>query len=409
MKLGSCLVEDLVLQDQGLAHGAPKFARRVPRSALPRSEQVTNIGAMRFDRAALSSLVLLAFALSGAPACSSSSSSSGDAGGGDAAVVDGGGGDGESDAGATWSKVAFDGSIVASIASDPKHPSTVFVGLATGGAEKGAHRSTDGGKTWSKLGGGLPDLSTSLVAVSPVDGSVIANPGASGLWRSTNGGDTWSQAAVDPGSVNGILHHPSSGTVWAVTSTDGVYRSPDNGATWVKATNTNLQINQYALGPLAYDGAKLYLATEAKGVWVSTDGGDSWAQAASAGLPNGASGGAMLNIVASPTRPGVVFLQTNGGGIFRSNDSGASFTKLDPGPNRTRYAALRLDPSSSSTLLVSADETNGGAGGLLRSADDGAKWVAIGPDSQSVVAVEVATDGVTYAGTTGQGVWRLPK
>ena len=41
-----------------------------------------------------------------------------------------------------------------------------------------------------------------------------------------------------------------------------------------------------------------------------------------------------------------LFVQTNGGGIYRSADSAASFTKLDTGANRTRYAGLRLDPTS---------------------------------------------------------------
>jgi hypothetical protein len=368
---------------------------------------------MRFHRV-FSSLVVLAstLALAGMPACGSSSSSSAGDAGSDAGTIDSGGGadaggDASADAGATWSKVAFDGSVVASIASDPKKPATVFVGLGPGGAEKGVHRSTDGGKTWSKLGGGLPDQSTSLVAVSPVDGSVIANPGTSGLWRSTNGGDAWTQAAAAPGSVNGLVHHPTSGVAWTVNSTDGVYRSPDNGASWTKTTNTNLDVNQYALGPLAYDGAKLYLATEAKGVWVSTDAGDSWTKAASAGLPDGAGGGAMIAIVASSSRANVVLVQTLGGGLFRSTDGGASFTKLDTGAERSRYAGLRLDPASSKTILVGADDTNGGSGGLLRSTDDGATWAPFGPAREAVIAVDVATDATTYAGTTGQGLWRL--
>jgi hypothetical protein len=307
---------------------------------------------------------------------------------------------------AAWTQLGFEGSIVATIAIDPTAPSTVFIGLAAGSADSGVHRSQDGGETWTKLGGGLPDEFTGQVAVDPQGGSVLANPGAAGIYRSLDGGDTWSQSVAHPGGVNGFLHHPTSQTVWTVTSQQGAFRSMDDGATWQQAANAGLPLNQFTLGPLAYDGAQLYLGTDGQGIYVSTDDGDSWTKAPSAGLPDAPSGGSMLNIAASPTVAGVLYVQTLTAGIFRSDDGAASFTELDTAPNRTRYAGLRIAPGATSTIYVSTDETQGGAGGLLRSTDDGQSWEVFGPAMQPAGVVDVAPDGTVFAGTIGHGVWR---
>ena len=354
-------------------------------------------------RLSCKALLLAAFTSTAALACGSSSTTNDSTADAAAPALP------ESEAGAphAWSQTGLDGDIVNTVAIDPKAPTRIYLSLSAGSADKGFRRSKDGGQTWTKIAGGLPDDFSGAIAVHPQLGTVLANPGVQGIWRSTDGGDSWTKSNDDPGGVNAFLFHPTKSTAWTVTSQQGVFRSIDGGASFTKTPNTGLPLNKFTLGPLAYDGTKLYLATDANGVYVSTDDGDSWTQTASSGLPDGAHGGSMLNIVATTSRPEVIFVETNAGGIFRSTDGGASFTKLDTGSNRARYGALRVDPSNATTLYVSVDETSGGSGGLLESTNDGQSWSALGPSTLPVAAVDVAPDGTVFAGTIGKGIWRF--
>ena len=342
----------------------------------------------------------------GAVACGSSTTKAepGDAGVDSAA----GAGGAATDSGAPqWAQSAFAGAnIVPTLAIDPKGPSTVFIGVAAGSAETGFFRTKDGGKSWAKIGGGLPEQYAGIVAIHPQNGTLLANPGVEGVWRSTDGGDNWVRVVTDPGGVNALLFHPTGSTAWAVTSQRGCFRSGDGGVTWTQTANTNLPQNQFGLGPFAFDGATLYLGTAGRGVYVSSDNGDSWTQAASVGLA-GVSGADVINLAATPSRPGVVVAETAFAGVFRSTDGAASFVKLEPGGSGTRYAALTLDPASAQTIFVSANETQGGPGGLFKSVDDGQSWSAFGPSTVPISSVGIASDGTIYAGTIGQGVWRF--
>jgi photosystem II stability/assembly factor-like uncharacterized protein len=363
-----------------------------------------------------STILLVCSLLSSAStlACGSSSSTNTDDGG-DAAVLgpDAGAGDAsaEGDAGAAaWQETKFgNANIVPAVAVDPKNASVVFIGIAAGSAERGFFRTKDGGKTWTKIAGDPKlDRYAGFVVIHPQNGTILLNPGVEGIWRSVDGGDTFAQAATDPGGTNGLFFHPTANVAWTVTSQAGVFRSNDGGATWARTPNTGLPLNKFGLGPLAFDGNKLYLGTGGAGVYVSTDDGDSWTKAAGANLPEGTVTANALNLIATPSRPGVLFLQTNGVGLFRSTDGAASFVKVEPGGGMgTRYPALRFDPTNPQTIYVSADETQGGPGGLLKSADDGQSWNAFGPATVPIDALDVASDGSLFAGTIGKGVWRF--
>jgi photosystem II stability/assembly factor-like uncharacterized protein len=355
-----------------------------------------------------SGIRLLAYFAAHAIACSSSKQDVPQDAGSDTSASDTGASDSNADSGApTWVQTAFAGAnIVPTLAIDPKDPDVVFIGIAAGSAEQGFFRTKDAGKSWTKLGGGLPDQYAGVVAIHPQNGTLLANPGVEGIWRSTDGGDTWARVVSDPGGVNALLFHPTGNIAWGVTSQRGCIRSGDGGVTWAHTLNSNLPLNQFGLGPFAFDGMKLYLGTAGRGVYVSTDNGDSWTQAASTGLA-GVSGADVTNLAATPSRVGVLFAETSFAGVFRSTDSGATFTKLEPGGSGTRYAALALDPSNAQTIFVSANETQGGPGGLFKSTDDGQSWSAFGPSAVPISSVGVASHGTIYAGTIGQGVWRF--
>ena len=113
------------------------------------------------------------------------------------------------DGGSTWQQVLFlnDSTGASDLVMHPRNPRILFAGMwraerkpwtmISGGPESGIYRSSDGGDSWTKLGGGLP---TGLVgkigiAISPVNPErvwalVEAEP-LGGLYRSDDGGTTW--------------------------------------------------------------------------------------------------------------------------------------------------------------------------------------------------------------------------
>ena len=114
------------------------------------------------------------------------------------------------DGGATWNRVLFvdDRTGVTDIALDPRNPDVIYAAayerhrrvwtLLDGGPGSGLHKSTDGGKTWTKLTNGLPkqDMGRIALAVSPVNPDYVyalieAGDKAGGTFRSTDGGGSW--------------------------------------------------------------------------------------------------------------------------------------------------------------------------------------------------------------------------
>lgn len=116
------------------------------------------------------------------------------------------------DGGETWEHVLHvnEDSGVNNLVMDPTNPRILFAAmwqhrrepwhgyeLNSGGPGTGLYRSTDGGDSWTRLGGGLPEPASKFgVAVSAADGQRIyalarAAPEESGLYRSNDGGDSW--------------------------------------------------------------------------------------------------------------------------------------------------------------------------------------------------------------------------
>jgi photosystem II stability/assembly factor-like uncharacterized protein len=158
-----------------------------------------------------------------------------------------------SDGGQSWENVLFlnDSTGAVSLSMNPHNPRIIFAGmwraerkpwtLISGGPEGGLYRTKDGGDTWEKLAGGLPEGIVGKVTVSVsranpdrVWAMVEAEPG-NGLYRSDDGGDTWSfltgesnlagrafyyhHVYADPGDEN---------TVYVLNTR--LYRSVDGGS-----------------------------------------------------------------------------------------------------------------------------------------------------------------------------------
>jgi photosystem II stability/assembly factor-like uncharacterized protein len=114
------------------------------------------------------------------------------------------------DGGKTWEKILYVDAKTgcADVVLDPSNPNIVYASMWTfrrkgwefssGGEASGFHKSTDGGKTWKKLGGanGLPSgmIGRTAIAIAPSNPNVVyamveAKP--SGIYRSDDKGESW--------------------------------------------------------------------------------------------------------------------------------------------------------------------------------------------------------------------------
>lgn len=181
---------------------------------------------------------------------------------------------------------------------DPSNPQIVYAALwearegpwenaAWNGARGGIYKSLDGGTTWKKLGGGLPDaIIQAYVAIAPSDPhrllASVATQGMVHLYRSDDSGEHWRIATTDPrpalriggGDVPVPKFDPRNPDVMYSTSIV-TWKSSDGGKTWTGFRGApggddyqNIWINP--------GNPKIIALVSDQGGIISVNGGDTW-------------------------------------------------------------------------------------------------------------------------------------
>ncbi len=228
------------------------------------------------------------------------------------------------------------------------------------GTLDGVWGTTDGGHSWAKLTGALPELAkvTSLLVEPGRPDTVIA-----GTWRrayqTTDGGRTW-QGVFDgmhlDSEVFSLVPTVRPGEVWASTC-NWVYQSLDGGRTWARFV-TGMD-ERRATGFDALPWGRLLSGTVA-GLYVSDDEGRHWSLRTGADL-------SVQVIAHHPGRPARVFLGTEGAGVWVSDDGAETFHPASAGLTNLRVAAVA---AAGSELFVAVNHA-GPASGIYHSHDGG--------------------------------------
>lgn len=112
------------------------------------------------------------------------------------------------DRGETWAPVTATGlpnRSITRIKVHPTDPNTLFSSYS-GFSTNNVWKSTDAGATWTSIGGNLPALPVSALAVDPQDPNVIYAGTDLGVWRTEDGGLNWLPYGVGlPNAVIGDL------------------------------------------------------------------------------------------------------------------------------------------------------------------------------------------------------------
>ncbi len=188
-------------------------------------------------------------------------------------------------------------------------------------------RTTDGGKTWSKVMG-LPDgqkgpwttAPRSLIA-DPINGNTFYYYSDGKLYRSTDGGSTFTPQTeqlswIDWHTLQALPG--KSGDLWLSLEDEGLRHSTDGGKTFSKIpTVQEADLFDFGKPPPGSTTPVLYLygkiAGQGAGTFQSLDLGQSWR---AIGTPQRPMGNFPAILTASRQKYGLVFVGTHGRGIY---------------------------------------------------------------------------------------------
>jgi photosystem II stability/assembly factor-like uncharacterized protein len=258
------------------------------------------------------------------------------------------------DAGRTWTYLGLhDTRSIGRVILDPADPNVAFVAavgnLWTDNAERGVFKTTDAGRTWSKVLYVDTYTGATDLVMDPRDSKTLyaatyqrlrkaygfngGGPG-SAIYKTTDAGATWKKLengvpAGDKGRI-GLAIAKSKPDVLIATiehaTAGGTYRTEDAGATWKRMSNTNPR-------PMYYSKPTIDPNNDLR-VWL----------------------------------PGTY--------IVKSEDGGATFQEEPTSPTydlglKTDHHVIRVDPANSSHIYVVGD------GGLHESFDMGKTYMRV--------------------------------
>jgi MYXO-CTERM domain-containing protein len=264
------------------------------------------------------------------------------------------------------------------VAVDPTNSQTIYAGFALGGVWK----TTDGGVTWAPLMDLAPTLAVGSLAIDPAAPDTLyvgtGEPApylgysGEGILRSTDGGQTFTKiggTTLDGLTIGRVFLDGAAGQIYATAfygglgrgqicnfdvdaPGQGLYRSDDGGATFTSLLSgeiTDLEVDTSVMP------RRLFVGQFAKGALRSDDGGQTWV--APAGLPTKAS---RVALAVAPTNPSVVYAGLGDGAIstvYVSQDGGKTFAAMPGAPDYCKSQcyydnAVAVDPNDDKTVYV---------------------------------------------------------
>ncbi|HEY3026605.1 MAG TPA: hypothetical protein VGJ55_10680 [Pyrinomonadaceae bacterium] len=252
--------------------------------------------------------------------------------------------------GGTTFKPVFDKQPVQSIGAltiDPRNPKVIWVGTGEAWTRNstsigdGVYKSVDGGENWMNMG--LKDserIARILVDPTSTNTVYVCAPGKlwsdsdeRGLYKTSDGGKTWTK----------ILKGANASTGCSMISMDQQKPQTIYAGMW-DFRRKGWSFRSGGEGPNAFSGS---------GLFKSTDGGASWSELdekRANGLPSKPWG--RIAVAVAPSKPNVVYAfieaEVPRNGLYRSDDGGKTWTAVDRSQNLLwrpfYFANLIVDP-----------------------------------------------------------------
>ena len=317
--------------------------------------------------------------------------------------------------GGTTFKPVFDKQPVQSIGAitiDPKNPKTIWVGTGEAWTRNstsigdGVYKSTDGGDNWTNVG--LKESERiAKILVDPADtntvyvcapGKLWSDSDERGVYKTTDGGKSWTKVLKGANASTGCsmmtMDRQNPKTIYAglwdfrrygwtfrsggdgpdAPSASGLFKSTDGGATWTELDEKSakgLPAKPWGRVAVAVAPAKpsvVYAFIEAvppkNALYRSNDGGQTWVM-----LDRSQN---MIwrpfyfaNLIVDPKDENKIYKA--GGSLILSNDGGRSFSNIAGGAHGD-FHDVWIDPGNTDHIITGDD------GGLWYSYDSGSRW-----------------------------------
>jgi len=282
----------------------------------------------------------------------------------------------------------FRGGRANAVSGVASQPFVYYVGYTGGGVWK----TEDAGASWKPIADGQIRVgSIGAIAVASSDANVVyvgtgefavrgqSSSYGDGVYKSTDAGKTWSRIGLEnTRQISRILVHPNDpnivyvaaqGDRWKPTPDRGVYRSTDGGKMWTKVlagVNGTSGPSELAMDPsnprilyaAMWDEQRVPWQVRSggpgSGIWKSADGGDTWTRLAE-GLPNVMG---KIGVAVSAANPERVYaiVEADKGGLYRSDDAGKTWQLLSQDRRiQTRawyYTNVTADPQNADVVYV---------------------------------------------------------
>ena len=264
---------------------------------------------------------------------------------------------------------------------------------------KGVYKSTDAGKTWTNVGlpstqyiGGIvvDPRNANNVLVAALGPRAAGPPGTAapaqdgtaerGVYRTTDGGRTWTRVLGDGSAGASDVYVDYADPQWTfallpAAAGTGAFKSSDGGANWQAIGGRGLgeggRINAFTVASGTH-GRRLYAIAGAGGrgagargparrvLYRSDDGGETWT------LGTSELASAAGKMYADPQHPDVVYLM--GTAVYRSVDGGRHVAAFWGAPSGADPRFLWIDPTNSRRIFAGVDQ------GAAISVDGGESW-----------------------------------
>lgn len=289
------------------------------------------------------------------------------------------------DGGETWTCMGLEKTErIARIVIDPRRPDTVYVAalgpLWSSGEERGLYKTTDGGKTWTKILYINADTGCSDVALDPQEPDIVY----AAMWQFRR--QPWTFTSGGPGS--------------------GLHKSTDGGKTWKKLT---VGLPEGELGRIAIAVAPsrpnvVYANVESRktALYVSQDLGESWTKVNDANASVKSRPFYFSLLVVDPKDYRRVYKPATT--LARSQDGGKTFETIASSTHSDHHA-LWINPANTDHLLLGTD------GGVYESLNGGRTFRLLRalPVAQFYhVTADNARPYNVYGGLQDNGTWMGP-